>query len=162
MRFLFPFLLRALQIIVVDFEYASPNPAPLDIANHFHEWTTNYSGAVSHILDPGRYPTLDERRNFYRAYLAHAESASSEGGAQQCRGHNDDALAAKSDKLEAQVRAWSPAAQGMWAVWGVVQAREFVEGQDGEPEFDYLGHSQYRIDAFRRELIELGVPGVEP
>ena len=48
------------------------------------------------------------------------------------------ALAAEMAKLDGQVRAWGPAAQAMWSVWGVVQAREFVEGQDGEPEFDYL------------------------
>ena len=71
------------------------------------------------------------------------------------------ALAVEMDRLESQVRAWSPAAQAMRAVWGVVQAREFVEGQDeSEPEFDYLGHSQCRVDAFRRELVALGVPGV--
>ena len=65
-------------------------------------------------------------------------------------------------KLDGQVRAWGPAAQAMWSVWGVVQAREFVEGQDGEPEFDYLGHAQCRMDAFRRDIRALGVPGVAP
>ncbi|KAF8758972.1 Choline/ethanolamine kinase [Rhizoctonia solani] len=30
------------RIIVVDFEYAGPNPAAYDIANHFHEWTADY------------------------------------------------------------------------------------------------------------------------
>ncbi len=29
----------------------------------------------------------------------------------------------------------------MWAVWGIVQAREDVEGHVVEPEFDYLGYS---------------------
>ena len=154
-----------MQIIVVDFEYASPNPAPFDIANHFHEWTTSYAGPVPHVLDPARYPSLDERRNFYRAYLTHASAGSAEReGHREGEGegeHDGAALAAEMDRLESQVRAWSPAAQAMWAVWGVVQAREFVEGQDeSEPEFDYLGHSQCRVDAFRRELVALGVPGV--
>ena len=156
------------QIIVVDFEYASPNPAAFDIANHFHEWTANYHSDTPHLLDPTRYPSPAQRSNFYRAYLTHAaaEAASSESGEQaQRRGESetsgDGALAAEMERLESQVRAWSPAAQAMWAVWGVVQAREFVEGQDGEPEFDYLGHAQHRVDAFRRELVALGVPGVQ-
>ncbi|KAI0711690.1 hypothetical protein C8Q76DRAFT_797959 [Earliella scabrosa] len=63
-------------------------------------------------------------------------------------------------KLEGQARVWSPASHGMWAVWGVVQAREFVEGMDGEPEFDYLGYAVCRMDAFRRELRALGIPGL--
>ena len=153
-----------MQIIVVDFEYASPNPAALDIGNHFLEWTTNYAGPVPHLLDPARYPTLEERQNFYRAYLTHAQVASSEGEGERRSEQQRDgaALAAEMGRLEGQVRAWSPAAQAMWAVWGVVQAREFVEGQDGEPEFDYLGHAQCRMDAFRRDIRALGAPGVAP
>ena len=154
------------QIIVVDFEYAAPNPAAFDIANHFHEWTANYHGDTPHILDPTRYPTAEERRNFYRAYLTHTDchldgpaSAPVPAAAPDL---SEDALASEMEKLEAHVRAWSPASHGMWAIWGVVQAREFVEGKDGEPEFDYLGYAQCRMDGFRRELRALGIPGLEP
>ncbi|TFY83744.1 hypothetical protein EWM64_g281 [Hericium alpestre] len=61
------------QIIVVDFEYASPNPAAFDIANHFHEWTADYHGPTPHILDNARYPTREQRRNFFNAYLEHCQ-----------------------------------------------------------------------------------------
>ncbi|KAJ1310183.1 hypothetical protein OPQ81_006927 [Rhizoctonia solani] len=57
------------QIIVVDFEYAGPNPAAYDIANHFHEWTADYHSDAPHILTASRYPTREERRNFYLGYL---------------------------------------------------------------------------------------------
>ncbi|KAI1797614.1 kinase-like protein [Ganoderma leucocontextum] len=153
------------QIIVVDFEYASPNPAAFDIANHFHEWTANYHGEVPHVLDPTRYPTADERRNFYRAYLTHTDchldapaSAPVPAAAPVL---SEDALAAEMAKLEDHVRVWSPASHGMWAIWGVVQARESVEGKDGEPEFDYLGYAQCRMAGFRRELRALGIPGLD-
>ncbi|KAI0757308.1 kinase-like domain-containing protein [Daedaleopsis nitida] len=145
------------QIIVVDFEYASPNPAPFDIANHFHEWT---------------------RRNFYRAYLTHrgarlnadAPGLDADDDGIMPEGTDNDpasairALAADMERLESQVRAWSPASHGMWAVWGVVQAREYIEGKDGdgEPEFDYLGYALCRIEGFRRELRALGVLPVAP
>lgn len=45
----------------------------------------------------------------------------------------------------------------MWAVWGIVQAREDVEGHVVEPEFDYLGYSLNRFNGFRREIRKLGV-----
>ncbi|KAI0662556.1 kinase-like protein [Cubamyces menziesii] len=146
------------QIIVVDFEYASPNPAAFDIANHFHEWTADYHGSTPHLLDPTRYPTTEQRRNFYHAYLTHIQSSS---GAPTTPADSPPHVSeAALRTLDEQVRAWSPASHAMWAVWGVVQAREFVEGKDGEPEFDYLGYAQCRMDGFRREIRELGIAPV--
>lgn len=45
----------------------------------------------------------------------------------------------------------------MWAIWGLVQAREDVEGGVEEPEFDYIAYAQCRMEAFRRELKGLGL-----
>ncbi|KAI8995386.1 kinase-like protein [Trametes punicea] len=154
------------QIIVVDFEYAAPNPAAFDIANHFHEWTADYHGPTPHLLDLSRYPTVEQRKNFYRAYLL------TQAQHQTSRPHDTPsstratsagptvsgaALEAQMDRLERDVRAWSPASHAMWAVWGIVQAREFVEGKDGEPEFDYLGYAQCRMDGFRSAIRALGI-----
>ncbi|KAJ6627276.1 choline kinase, cytoplasm [Mycena sp. CBHHK59/15] len=139
------------QLIVVDFEYASPNPASFDIANHFHEWTANYHSDTPHILDHTRYPTKEERHNFYLAYLEHSTLT-------------PDALPLTKFELiglmpdlDKQVKAWSPASHSMWAVWGLVQAREDVEGEVEEPEFDYIGYAKCRMAAFRRELKGLGL-----
>ncbi|KDQ54778.1 hypothetical protein JAAARDRAFT_37882 [Jaapia argillacea MUCL 33604] len=140
------------RIIVVDFEYASPNPAAFDIANHFHEWTANYHTATPHILDPTRYPTIEQRQNYYRAYLSHTTSTSLRAGI------SVDHIAERDfQKLDSQVRAWSPASHAMWAVWGIVQAREDLETNSREPEFDYIGYAQCRMDGFRREIRSLGL-----
>lgn len=139
------------QIIVVDFEYASPNPAAFDIANHFHEWTANYHSDTPHILDPALWPTLEHRRNFYYSYSRHLASS-----ADPAVELSDEDLQAHVERLDSQVRAWSPSSHAMWALWGIVQAREIVEGKDGEPEFDYLGYSECRLEGFRREIRELG------
>ena len=64
---------------------------------------------------------------------------------------------AQEELLEAQVAAWSPASHGMWALWGLVQAREALDGTDGEPEFDYVGYARCRFEGFRRELRALSV-----
>jgi len=134
------------QIIVVDFEYASQNPAAFDVANHFHEWTANYHGAAPHILDFSRYPTAEERNNFYAAYVSHSNPSLSE-----------DERTKMMAALDSQVRAWSPASHLMWGLWGIVQAREELEANESEPEFDYLGYAQCRLDGFRREIQALMV-----
>ncbi len=137
------------QIIVVDFEYAAPNPAGYDIANHFHEWTANYHSDVPHLLHPERYPTHEERQNFYRAYLIHQQAPQLSSTAVDI---SSEALQAQMDQLDSQVRAWSPSSHAVWALWGLVQAREVLEGKDTEPEFDYVAYAQCRLAGFRREL----------
>lgn len=45
------------------------------------------------------------------------------------------------DKLEREVRMWSPASSVFWALWGIVQAEEQVAALlrgETEAEFDYL------------------------
>ncbi|KAI5124425.1 hypothetical protein M0805_008309 [Coniferiporia weirii] len=168
------------QIIVVDFEYASPNSAAFDIANHFHEWTADYHGIAPHRLDPARYPTEHERTNFYKAYLTHSAppvaslaSVLMDGKAEMTQhptvgSKREAGLVSKAEiqRLDSEVRVWSPASHGMWAVWGLVQAREDLElaaqahangAQPEDAEFDYLGYSRCRIEGFRREIKALGL-----
>ena len=60
--------------------------------------------------------------------------------------------------LEKQVQMWSPASHGMGAMWGIVQARDVLEVDDGgEPEFDYLGYARCRLEGFQRSLKDLGL-----
>ncbi|KDN43410.1 kinase-like protein [Tilletiaria anomala UBC 951] len=59
------------QVVVIDFEYASPNPRAYDIANHFHEWRTDYhhpslSWSLTHH---GAYPDKQQRQKWLRAYV---------------------------------------------------------------------------------------------
>jgi choline kinase len=133
----------AYQIIVVDFEYAAPNAAAFDVANHFHEWTSDYHGPTPSLLRPELYPTAEQRRNFYAAYLSVV---------------NPEAKVTppQLDVLDAQVRAWSPASHGMWAMWGVVQAREQLESGAGEVEFDYISYARCRFRLFEEEVARLG------
>lgn len=59
--------------------------------------------------------------------------------------------------LDYQVRVWSPTSHAMWAIWGVVQARDDLENNVVEPEFDYIGYATRRMESFRREILDLGV-----
>ena len=170
-------LLSLPQIIVVDFEYAGPNPAAFDIANHFHEWTANYHDPEKpHVLNSALYPNERDRANFYKSYLNHGcppfttpslPAAGVAAGMEEfdaCSSTLD--VASEAKRLEAQVKVWSPASHAMWAVWGLVQAREDLElaakaEKDGTQaehvEFDYLGYTLSRVAGFRRELKALGL-----
>ncbi|KAJ7071514.1 choline kinase, cytoplasm [Mycena amicta] len=141
------------QIIVVDFEYASPNPASFDIANHFIEWTANYHSELPHILDHTRYPSKEERYNFYMAYLEHATVSPTERPLPKFE------LIGLLHDLDEQVRAWSPASHALWTIWGIVQAREDIENHVQEPEFDYVSYARCRRAAFMHQLKELGLIG---
>ncbi|KAF7980875.1 hypothetical protein HWV62_36551 [Athelia sp. TMB] len=138
------------QIIIVDLEYASPNPAAFDIATHFHEWTADYHGLHPHLYDPARYPSLQERRNFYQGYMSQSSTPP------QALAEED--LERELEKMDCQVRAWSPAPHAMWALWAIMHARDNFERGEGEPEFDYIGHAKCRLEGFRREVKALGVP----
>src|SRR5438034_7227720 len=60
------------QLIVIDFEYASPNTPGLEFANHFTEWCYNYHDADKAFqCNTTAYPTPDEQHRFIRSYVMH-------------------------------------------------------------------------------------------
>ncbi|KAH9819424.1 kinase-like domain-containing protein [Melampsora americana] len=124
------------QILVIDFEYASANPRAFDIANHFHEWCADYHHpTLSYSLRPhGLYPTLHERKRFYRAYLNQDrisplsldESSSSSDFVVKEEvetGEEEEEI----ERLEEEVKVWSPVSDVMWSLWGLVQAQDDIE-----------------------------------
>lgn len=147
-------------IIVVDFEYAAPNPAAYDIANHFHEWTADYhSETEPHLLHSEKYPTKNERVNFYTAYLSPATPSTTTSTASLALPEAPDVPDVSEEEvesLERQVMAWSPACLAQWTIWGLVQAHDdILVGAVGE--FDYLNYSRGRVQAFRAAIKELGI-----
>ena len=61
------------QLVVIDFEYASANLPGFEIANHFCEWMANYHAPVApHQMHQSRFPTIQEQRNFLKAYIGHS------------------------------------------------------------------------------------------
>ncbi|KAJ9127095.1 hypothetical protein QFC24_001330 [Naganishia onofrii] len=160
------------KLIVIDFEYASPNPRGFDIANHFHEWQADYHHPThNHSLTHHEpYPTMDERARFYRSYLSVQMSA--RDGKEKITSE-EQIEQSRVDALEKEVRLWSPASSVFWALWGMVQAEEQiqrtkdVENEEErarllEAEFDYLKYALGRIRMFRQEAAELGALKDDP
>lgn len=106
---------------------------------------TNYDQSASSAA------SYEERRNFYIAYLGHTIVS----GESLLLDNADREL--QVTNLDEQVRFWSPASHAMWAIWGIVQAREDVEANVEEPEFDYISYSIGRMAAFYREVRALGI-----
>lgn len=204
-----PFAAPHQQLVVIDFEYASPNPRAFDIANHFNEWRANYNAprdSWSHYAH-GAYPSTAERRCWLQAYVEQGHALGARMGAaklsspdslpisdmelppavtdtqvprtpQQSR---ERSIAAEIDRLEEEVRVWSPATNAIWALWGIVIARDeilaliadartrirrmddgtltytpppppAVDGANDSEPFDNLRFSLGRMEIFRNEM----------
>ncbi|WOO82481.1 Putative choline kinase [Vanrija pseudolonga] len=147
------------KYIVIDFEYAAPNHRGYDIANHFHEWRANYHHeTLSWSLKPHfPYPTDAQREAWYRAYLS-VDLSHGEEIINDAAGIKQD----KVERLDREVRLWSPACSAFWCLWGVVQAGEqinnIIANTEGYvPEFDYLQYAAERLSVFRELATDLGV-----
>src|ERR1700732_2566850 len=69
---------RHRQLVVIDFEYAAPNPRAYDLANHFCEWMYNYHSSSPYCANAEEYPTAEERLRFLEAYVAHGKGTDQE------------------------------------------------------------------------------------
>ena len=68
-----------------------------------------------------------------------------------------DELANLIKDLEWDVRVWSAASHAGWAIWGIVQAREVLEGNIAEAGFDYIQYAKGRMASFRQHIRTLGI-----
>ncbi|KAG9047317.1 hypothetical protein FS837_002574 [Tulasnella sp. UAMH 9824] len=150
------------QIALIDFEWASPNPAAFDIANHFQEWPTSYDPETTQwltILD--RYPNLEQRQNFYHAYISPLPTSPSTLSSASQRSFTPSNFAAahsspnvkdQIDHLDGLVRAWGPACHVMWTLVYIIVA----QGK-GEGESNYIGWAAERVEWFRLDIANLGI-----
>lgn len=70
---------------------------------------------------------------------------------------NETTLTNLLEELDSDVEIWGAASHAGWAIWGIVQARETVEGNVDGPEFDYIGYASGRMAAFRKALQAFGI-----
>ncbi|KAI9021417.1 kinase-like domain-containing protein [Phycomyces nitens] len=117
------------ELVVVDFEYSGYNPRGFDIANHFCEWMYDYHSDHPASLQASRFPTLEERLRFYKAYIDTEES-----------------IGISPEELEKEVSKWLMGPHLFWSLWGLIQASQ------SEIDFDYFLFFTQRITAFRKEL----------
>ncbi|KAI3961555.1 hypothetical protein MKW92_032749 [Papaver armeniacum] len=115
-------------LTIIDYEYASYNPVAYDLANHFCEMAADYQSEMPHILDFNKYPDLEERRRFIRAYL------SSSG---------DEPTEVDVEALVEDVEKYTLASHLIWGLWGIIS--EHVNDID----FDYMEYAKQRFQQYQ-------------
>lgn len=100
----------------IDFEYGSYGYRAFDIANHFNE----YAGFE---CDYSRYPSQEERYNFYQEYLGPEDQMN-------------------IDKLERQVMLFRLVSHVFWGVWAKLQST------CSNIDFDFANYAELRWSAY--------------
>uniref|UniRef100_A0A914VE19 Choline/ethanolamine kinase n=1 Tax=Plectus sambesii TaxID=2011161 RepID=A0A914VE19_9BILA len=103
------------RLVLIDFEYASYNYRAFDFANHFSEYTINYDvqTAPFYTIRPDHFPSDDQQRDFFEAYLCEHES---ESGIKP-----DGELYERVERVIAETRPFVAVAHFFWGVWGLLQ-----------------------------------------
>lgn len=94
-------------------------------ANHFCEWQADYHHpSLSHSLSSHQpYPSPSEKARFLRAYIGCDQGYDGPAPVDPARqtSANEDI---RVQRLLDEIRIWEPSSHAMWAVWGIVQAKD--------------------------------------
>eukprot|EP00904_Undaria_pinnatifida_P013937 jgi/Undpi1/9674/HiC_scaffold_27.g12130.m1 len=130
----FPSQTSGRPVSLIDYEYSGYNPRGFDVGNHFCEWMADYAAEESHKLDLERYPSMEERRRYCRAYLG------------TINGVPDTEVSAEEvDGLVTEADAYSLASHLLWASWSLLQSKS----ETAAAGFDYIKYAGERIRAYR-------------
>ncbi|VVC27930.1 Hypothetical protein CINCED_3A019465 [Cinara cedri] len=96
-----------LSLCLIDYEYCAYNYRGFDIANHFVEWTYDYTNPIYPHYSVNRelFPTRDQQIAFLKRYS-------------QCMGH-----AESIDIILDEVQHFILASHLFWGIWSVVNSR---------------------------------------
>ncbi|SCV04543.1 LAMI_0H16974g1_1 [Lachancea mirantina] len=103
------------KLVVIDFEYSGPGPAPYDLANHLSEWMGDYNCAQSYRSFDEKYPNKEQILNFIYSYVAHK------------RDLNASCLDDEVRKTYNEVIKQRPSVSLHWCLWGIMQSGELEE-----------------------------------
>lgn len=122
------------ELIIIDFEYCAYNYRGFDLANHFIEWTLDYTNPQFPFFfhNKEQYPTKEQRQDFISAYL---------------RKDNEDIVnyapsCEEIESVEEEVRIFSMASHLFWSLWSVVNAYQNIE-------FGYWEYAVARIREYQ-------------
>lgn len=129
------------SLTLIDYEYASYNPVAYDIANHFCEMAANYHSDTPHILDYSKYPDVEERRRFIRAYLSSTDDEPSES---------------EVEDLVKDAERYTLANHLFWGLWGIISAHV------NKIDFDYMEYARQRFRQYHLRKPQLLGPSLAP
>lgn len=122
------------ELMIIDFEYCAYNYRAFDIANHFLEWTYDYTNDKFPFFHsrPNDYPTAQQIDNFLTTYLANTEGADDK---------NFVPTADEKKQLLEELSLFTLASHLLWFSWALVNINQ-------EIEFGYLEYAEIRLKQY--------------
>lgn len=109
------------DLFIIDFEYCAYNYRGFDLANHFLEWTFDYSNSeypfYHHCKD--HYPSQKERIQFIKVYLRRLRDDDFYG---DCLSSSEEI-----DAIESELHVCSMLSHLFWSLWSVVNTTSNIE-----------------------------------
>lgn len=126
------------KLVLIDFEYCAYNYRGFDIANHFQEWSYDYTNPESpfYYENQENCPTLEQKEIFIKEYLKHYHSNHSEKDVEPSI---DDV-----NQLLSEVDAFALASHLFWSLWSVVNASK------SQIPFGYWEYALSRLETYLR------------
>lgn len=118
------------ELMIIDFEYCAYNYRAFDIANHFLEWTYDYTNDKFPFFHyrPSSYPNEKQIDNFIVSYL---------------RTTNDSKTASIDEKkqLLEEISLFTIASHLFWGIWAIVNSNQDIE-------FGYWEYADIRLKEY--------------
>lgn len=121
------------DLMIIDFEYCAYNYRSFDLANHFLEWTFDYTNEEHpyYHFKKEQYPTLEQREKFITEYL------------RECHEEKEDYTPDQNEinEILQEVKCFSLASHMFWSLWALVNIQS-------EIQFGYYEYASTRINEY--------------
>ncbi|XP_049287963.1 choline/ethanolamine kinase isoform X2 [Anopheles funestus] len=160
------------ELMIIDFEYCAYNYRGFDLANHFLEYTFDYTNAQApyfyHKLD--QYPSVEQQEKFIVQYLSHLSAPMDDGleisdrddpTEEEERPKVSSMGGSEIDEIEQvrrEVQCFTMASHLFWSLWAIVNVYQ-------EIEFGYMEYAICRLKQYQQakqsyiETMHIGSPG---
>lgn len=109
------------DLMIIDFEYCAYNYRGFDLANHFLEWTFDYSNTeypyFHHRKD--KFPTKAQKEQFIAAYLKKLYEFDV--------GSDWEPSTEEIEGIDAEVKLFQMLSHLFWSLWSVVNATSTIK-----------------------------------
>uniref|UniRef100_A0A1B6CGP1 Choline/ethanolamine kinase n=1 Tax=Clastoptera arizonana TaxID=38151 RepID=A0A1B6CGP1_9HEMI len=124
------------NVVIIDYEYCSYNYRAYDLANHFIEWTFDYSNPVApnFFTTKENYPSRSQMVTFLERYISHFGQTSGP---------------VNYDAIITEIQHFTMASHLFWGMWSIVSAKR------SHIPFGYWEYAKDRIDSYYSLKAEL-------
>ncbi|KAM7350970.1 choline/ethanolamine kinase isoform 2-T3 [Cochliomyia hominivorax] len=121
------------DLMIIDFEYCAYNYRGFDLANHFLEWTFDYSNPVFPFYHhrPQHFPNKQQREQFIKSYLKRLNESDDDW----------EPSPKEIDDVENEIKLFKMFSHLFWSLWSVVNVTSNIE-------FGYWDYAITRIQEY--------------